>query len=46
MFVFHTRLLRTSAGEALDLPKKQYYPSRVDEEAENPDGTKLRSYAL
>jgi hypothetical protein len=26
--------------------KKQYYPARVDEEAENPDGTKLRAYAL
>jgi hypothetical protein len=23
--------------------KKQYYPARVDEEAQNPDGTKLRA---
>src|SRR5688500_9817531 len=26
--------------------KKQYYPTRVDEQAQNPDGTKLRAYAL
>lgn len=26
--------------------KKQYYPTRRDEEAENPDGTKLRADAL
>jgi hypothetical protein len=26
--------------------KKQYYPTRRDEEAENPGGTKLRAYAL
>ncbi|WP_116812479.1 hypothetical protein [Steroidobacter cummioxidans] len=26
--------------------KKQYYPTRVDEEAENPDGSKLRAYTL
>lgn len=26
--------------------KKQYYPARVDEEAENLDGTKLRAYTL
>jgi hypothetical protein len=26
--------------------KKQYYPARVDEEAQNPDGTKLRADSL